>query len=612
LRVVICIIASIACAISLSHVAAPCASASPNILDVDEALAEAALYRGWEVSSLTVSGIEKPQAEALRRGLALSGRKGFLRTQRQPLFAGTLESDVRRALIFLAQRGYPWAQVGIQMRPNRNKRRIEITLAMTPGPAVKVAELDIVGLPDHLDESATRGAPLRRGTRFSEADLAQAVSALVSIVAAAGYPEVDVNPHVAMLDSSRIEVRLNVHSGPRCVFDETRVSGVPKDLLPLAIRNIHPGRDRLYSPAHLRDARRNLRELDLFRRMDLKVGEPHNDKVDLLAELVPRKPRSTEIDLGYWTDDFLRAGARWRHRNLLRGGRGAEIKAVASRFRREGTLSLWWPTLMGPRTRLTTRFQVTREYEEGYDLASERVELWALKRVGTHGYLQAGLSVADVRVDAHTQDQNAFLEQGGLLTTLHLRVNLDDVDDLIDPTSGRSWYARLEWSPPGLPSDNSYALGQAEAVWYRRLSDAVLAARLEVGLAGPLGDSLDLLPNKRFFAGGANSMRGARRRMLGPLDGANAPVGGESLLLASAELRFPLKGLMGAALFADAGNVWRLSEETTSRDLEFAAGPGLLFATPVGPVRVDAAFNLTSRPAGEPRVVLHVSVGHPF
>jgi translocation and assembly module TamA len=149
-------------------------------------------------------------------------------------------------------------------------------------------------------------------------------------------------------------------------------------------------------------------------------------------------------------------------------------------------------------------------------------------------------------------------------------------------------------------------------VWYRRFGGTVLATRLEAGLAGPLGDSLDLLPNKRFFAGGANSMRGARRRMLGPRDEEGAPLGGESLLLATAELRFRVKGHVGAVLFVDAGNVWRFADDTSINTLEAAAGPGLMVRTPVGPVRLDTAFNMTSRPADEPGIVLHISVGHPF
>lgn len=589
----------------------PFASARAT-LPLSDALTESTRYRGWDVSALSVTGLDKPLADSLRRGLALLPRRNLLRTRRAPLFAATLEADARRARIFLAQRGYPWARIAVDFAPARDKRRVEVTLIVTPGPPVLIDRLDVTDLPDGLSGPATRGAPLLEGGRFTEHDLERATTGLAEIVAAAGHPRATITPEVALRDSDRVQIDLHVEAGPRCRIGPARLTGASRDLLDLARRNVAFTEGRLYAPRHLSDARRNLRELDLFRRTDLSVDDPHDGVVDLLADLAPRKPRSTEIDVGWWTEDFLRVGARWRHRNLLRGGRGGEVRVAASRFRREGAASLWWPTLLGPRTRVTTRFQVVREYEDSYDLASEQTELWELKRIGDGGTLQGGVTVANVRYDAKSSDAGSFLAQDGLLTALHLRANLERVDDPIDPTRGLSGSARAEWSPPAFPSDNSYALGRAEIAVYRPLAGAVVVGRIEAGLARPLGDSQDLLPNKRFYAGGSSSMRGARRHRLGPLDSGGDPIGGEALALMSGELRMPLKGPIGIVLFADAGQVWRLAEEIAMRDVSVAVGPGLTVRTPVGPVRADGAFNLEPRPAGEPDFVLHVSVGHPF
>jgi outer membrane translocation and assembly module TamA len=45
--------------------------------------------------------------------------------------------------------------------------------------------------------------------------------------------------------------------------------------------------------------------------------------------------------------------------------------------------------------------------------------------------------------------------------------------------------------------------------------------------------------------------------------------------------------------------------------MRFGIGPGLRYASPVGPVRIDVGFN-PDRRTGERRMVIHVSFGMAF
>jgi len=74
-----------------------------------------------------------------------------------------------------------------------------------------------------------------------------------------------------------------------------------------------------------------------------------------------------------------------------------------------------------------------------------------------------------------------------------------------------------------------------------------------------------------------------------------APIGGNSIVVMNAELRFatPLfPDRMRVALFVDAGQVWqRGGDPGTVAGVRVTPGVGLRFATPLGPVRLDAAFD---------------------
>jgi len=77
------------------------------------------------------------------------------------------------------------------------------------------------------------------------------------------------------------------------------------------------------------------------------------------------------------------------------------------------------------------------------------------------------------------------------------------------------------------------------------------------------------------------------------------------------ELRTSLGKNFGLVAFLDGGNVWVKMNEMNLTDLRFAAGLGLRYNTPVGPVRVDYGQKLR-REEGESAGELHFSIGHAF
>ncbi|MGE5411047.1 MAG: outer membrane protein assembly factor [Clostridiales bacterium] len=121
------------------------------------------------------------------------------------------------------------------------------------------------------------------------------------------------------------------------------------------------------------------------------------------------------------------------------------------------------------------------------------------------------------------------------------------------------------------------------------------------------GDKSEVPLNKRFTAGGSNSVRGWRARELVPNRALNFsllsssvdladyllrdyPIGGRFLLEGSFETRNRLFGQFGSAVFMDYGNTWESYKDFSFNQLAIAFGFGFRYYSPFAPIRIDLGF----------------------
>jgi len=125
-----------------------------------------------------------------------------------------------------------------------------------------------------------------------------------------------------------------------------------------------------------------------------------------------------------------------------------------------------------------------------------------------------------------------------------------------------------------------------------------------------LGDQ-DLPLSERFYLGGPNSIRSRKFRQISPVDESGTRIGGTSEALLNIEYLIPVIFGIRFATFFDAGNVYGFTKDFDLTDVRKAAGVGVRWQSPFGPVRLDYGFNL-DRKSGEKASQIHFSVGAPF
>jgi len=116
---------------------------------------------------------------------------------------------------------------------------------------------------------------------------------------------------------------------------------------------------------------------------------------------------------------------------------------------------------------------------------------------------------------------------------------------------------------------------------------SVLRMNAEYAVAGKVsGDDVAIFD--RYFAGGANSIRGFDYREVGPVDSGENPIGGKSRLLGNVELARELGDFMYIYTFSDVGNVWEDTLEMDPSELNASVGVGMQLK--VLPVRLEYGY----------------------
>jgi outer membrane protein insertion porin family len=201
-----------------------------------------------------------------------------------------------------------------------------------------------------------------------------------------------------------------------------------------------------------------------------------------------------------------------------------------------------------------------------------------------------------------------LVSQGVLVATVGASYVNDHRDNPVDATRGSytTLDADVAWTGWGSSADFGRLVAQ-NSTYYRLGSRVIFARNTQVGIEpvyGHTGVDQGVPLPERLFLGGPDSDRAFSLNEAGPRDPITGyPIGGKGLFLNQMELRFPIEqNHFGLVVFEDAGNVFssprlfRLLKFVQSGPTDFnydvqAAGLGLRYNTPVGPIRFDVAYS---------------------
>ena len=231
-----------------------------------------------------------------------------------------------------------------------------------------------------------------------------------------------------------------------------------------------------------------------------------------------------------------------------------------------------------------------------------------------------GIPLEDVRIGVDYRIEHAKINDVGfnapvdireaegtsIISSITPRISRNTLNHYFDPTAGSVQDLSVEIA--GLGGEQLHQGRRARTRWYytflqledvRRLHLLARAPRSAYGVGNEGVDGNELPLFERYFPGGINSIRGFEPRTLGPRAvpqeharhrrSPTTPVGGSSQLILNNEIIFPIVqgiGLKGVVFF-DAGNAYGGDENDVIDDARYAAGGGVRWLSPLGPLRVE-------------------------
>jgi outer membrane protein insertion porin family len=554
-----------------------------------------------------------------------------------------LATDVERLTAFYYDNGYIHVRVD-EPRVDRVGNGLVVTIKIDEGPQFHVGEIGFEGDVLLPEEALREILKFEEGDVFRASELRDSIFDLTQAYGDLGYAFAEAIPDTDV-DASKnlVDVVFSFTSGPIVNIRRIDIRGNTKTRDNVVRREVDLTEGQRFSGTGLQTSKRNVRRLGFFEEVELTTNRTEEaNEVDLLVEVKEGRTGAFSAGAGFSSADAFLFNARVTERNLFGRGQRVVLNGDIGTIRQNFQFSFTEPWFLNrPLAAGIDLFKWSLEFDRftrGGTGAALRMS-YPLERLGIDDFY--GMSLERVRAgleyrieEAEIRGVDAFAppdvvnEEGKRLTSsVTPSLQRNTLDHPFDPTSGSRQTLSAEFA--GIGGETDFVKIELEGRWFvpawklfNRQFVYSIGGEIDWGLgdSGETGEELPVF--ERYFPGGINSIRGFDTRELGPTQSVprdregntfEEEIGGSQQLILNNELIAPLLpdvGIKGVVFF-DLGNAFLAADGIDLGDLRYAAGWGIRWLSPFGPLRIEIGYPLDRR-SGESSSVVQFAFGSPF
>jgi outer membrane protein insertion porin family len=524
---------------------------------------------------------------------------------------------------------------------------LSVRFVINPGKQWLVSKLQIEGA-TRLDLTPIKGLlASAEGQPYTEINVSSDRSRITEYYLSHGFPSAAFRyAAVPNAENSTVDLTYRIREGPQEFVRQVILSGLYRTRPSLVQKRIDIQEGEPLSTVKINEIARGLNDLGVFANVNTAVqnAEGNTNYKNVLYDFDEAARYSLRVGFGLYVGQFGRpsgsnvsnsAGAKGlspivvfevNRQNFLGRGQTVSLQARYSTLEQRESLSYIVPRFLGSFNRTVTfsllynttqdvqtfssrRAEASVETSQRFSRASTLVARFAYRRVSTGNIYIPALLIPTLLQPVRI----------GIFSLSYIQDHRDNSAD-----AHRGFWNTID---AGLAGDffgserNFYRVLARNATYTPIGHKMVLARQTQVGGIIPFNiaagtTTFEAIPlPERFFGGGGVSMRGFGYNQAGPRDIGTAtqepgpptttptgfPIGGNGIFFNNVELRFPLlwPNVTGV-LFHDMGNIFSnfgdislRYHQNNNQDFNYtvqAAGFGIRYKTPLGPVRVDFAY----------------------
>ena len=492
------------------------------------------------------------------------------------------------------------------------------------------------------------GPRMESGEPFKYSTLGQVMQAVSRLYQDQGYAFVNVIPQTLPDREARtVDITFEVDAGEPVRVGRVNITGNDPTFDKVVRREILINEGDTYRGTLIDASKFRLQRLGFFE--DVQISTPRGEQpgtLDLNVKVTEQPTGSFSLGLGYSNLEKLAVNGSIQKNNFLGLGYTLSASINWSALRQQAQLSFFDPYFLDSRWTLRVdgfwiqrNFQNIEEYQRGATLGIGR---YLDRRNDLQMRVEYTIEDVGIRaLDAYRQRlYGGQLFRNGLTSRVGLSMIYDRRNNYIFPTKG--FLLNAEVSMAGgfrvgedkvaslLGGDFNFVETKLNFRFYQPLvpKSDWLVLRFNTTLGSIWSTDGRIIPFiHRYRAGGINSVRGFQWFSLGPTIrtlGSDDPtngdtkitIGGTQTWINNLELESPIVKAAGisAVVFFDAGNTFgdAFGDGVINPiELRTAAGFGIRWRSPIGPLRFELGFPLAPR-ADERKSVFDFSIGSFF
>ena len=555
-----------------------------------------------KIKEIRVVG-NKAFSESTLRGLFDLDTGGWLSwyTKSDQYSRAKLNADLETLRSYYLTRGYLEFRIdSTQVVISPDKQDINIAINIFEGERYVVAAVKLEGNYLSKEEEFKPLVTIKPGEAYNADSVVQTTKAFTDFFGTFGYAfaQVEAKPEVDRVNN---RVTLQAEPSRRAYVRRVNVAGNNRTRDEVVRREFRQFEAAWYDSEKIRLSRDRVDRLGFFKEVSIDTLEVAGaqDQVDLVVTVVEKPTGNLSLGAGYSSGDGLGLTGAVRQENAFGSGNSLGVQVNTSKVNRTIVFSTTDPYF--------TVDGVSRSIDVYHRSASPYSDTDSYKLVTSGGSLRFGVpftesdtvyfggGVERTRIvpgtnlpAAYTNYANQF---GFSSNSVPLTVgwSRDSRDSALAPNNGVFQRVTAEWSIAG---DAKYLTSSYQYQRYFPLNKQfTVAFNGDVGYGKGLGGRPFPL-FKNFSGGGLGSVRGFEQGSLGQIDATTgASLGGTRKLNANVELLTPFPGAgndrtLRMFTFFDIGNVYGEGQPLRFNQLRAAAGVGISWVSPVGPLRL--------------------------